>query len=170
MGLLSFVKSAGQALFGNKEEEKKIEAEMVAKVDAQRANLEKLKAQRALELRLEGLGLPIENGDISVEGSTVTLRGQVKDQATAEKIMLAVGNTAGIESVDNQLEILNTEPEATFYTVQKGDTLSKIAKHHYGSANKYMVIFKANEPMLKDPDKIYPGQLLRIPPAQVEAG
>jgi nucleoid-associated protein YgaU len=170
MGLLSFVKSAGQALFGNKEEEKKIEAEVAAKADAQRANLEKLKAQRALEMRLEGLGLPIENGDISVDGSTVTLRGQVKDQATAEKIMLAVGNTAGIESVDNQLEVLNTEPEAAFHTVQKGDTLSKIAKQHYGSANKYMVIFKANEPMLKDPDKIYPGQVLRIPPVKVEAG
>ena len=52
---------------------------------------------------------------------------------------------------------------STFYTVQSGDTLSKIAKEHYGSANKYMVIFEANRPMLTDPDKIYPGQSLRIP-------
>lgn len=56
------------------------------------------------------------------------------------------------------------EPEATLYTVQSGDSLSKIAKVHYGDAMKYPVIFKANQPMLKDPDKIYPGQVLRIPP------
>ena len=53
---------------------------------------------------------------------------------------------------------------STFYTVQKGDTLSKIAKDQYGNANKYQQIFEANKPMLKDPDKIYPGQVLRIPP------
>ena len=50
------------------------------------------------------------------------------------------------------------------YTVAKGDTLSKIAKEFYGEANKYHQIFEANKPMLKDPDKIYPGQMLRIPP------
>jgi nucleoid-associated protein YgaU len=57
------------------------------------------------------------------------------------------------------------EPEATYYEVQKGDTLSKIAKQHYGDANKYPAIFEANKPMLKDPDEIYPGQRLRIPAA-----
>ena len=57
------------------------------------------------------------------------------------------------------------EPAATFYTVVSGDSLSKIAKKHYGDASKYPVIFDANRPMLKDPDKIYPGQVLRIPPA-----
>ena len=56
------------------------------------------------------------------------------------------------------------ETASTFYTVQKGDTLSKIAKEHYGNANKYQQIFEANTPMLKHPDKIYPGQVLRIPP------
>ena len=53
--------------------------------------------------------------------------------------------------------------EATFYTVKSGDTLGKIAQQQYGSASKYTVIFEANQPMLKDPDKIYPGQSLRIP-------
>ncbi|MGB0127610.1 MAG: LysM peptidoglycan-binding domain-containing protein, partial [Rhodocyclaceae bacterium] len=57
-----------------------------------------------------------------------------------------------------------SEPEATFYTVVRGDTLSKIAKEQYGSANKYPQIFEANRPMLTHPDKIYPGQVLRIPP------
>jgi nucleoid-associated protein YgaU len=55
-------------------------------------------------------------------------------------------------------------PEATFYTVKSGDTLSKIAKDQYGNASKYPAIFEANRPMLLDPDKIYPGQVLRIPP------
>jgi nucleoid-associated protein YgaU len=52
------------------------------------------------------------------------------------------------------------------YTVAKGDTLWKIAETHYGKGHggKYPVIFEANKPMLKDPDEIYPGQVLRIPP------
>jgi nucleoid-associated protein YgaU len=55
-------------------------------------------------------------------------------------------------------------PASVFYTVKKGDNLSTIAKEQYGNASKYMVIFEANKPMLKDPDKIYVGQVLRIPP------
>ena len=54
-------------------------------------------------------------------------------------------------------------PAAISYTVQPGDTLSKIAKAHLGDANAYMKIFEANKPMLGHPDKIYPGQVLRIP-------
>jgi len=52
------------------------------------------------------------------------------------------------------------------YTVQSGDSLSKIAKQHYGNAMKYTVIFEANTPMLMDPNKIYPGQVLSIPPVE----
>ena len=57
-----------------------------------------------------------------------------------------------------------SQPEAQYYTVVRGDTLSKIAKQYYGDANKYPAIFEANKPMLKSPDLIYPGQMLRIPP------
>ena len=56
--------------------------------------------------------------------------------------------------------------ETRFYRVQPGDTLSKIAQQHYGEANKYNQIFEANRPLLKDPDHIYPGQMLRVPPEQ----
>ena len=56
------------------------------------------------------------------------------------------------------------QPEAQYYTVVSGDTLSKISRQYYGDANKYMRIFGANKPMLTSPDKIYPGQKLRIPP------
>jgi nucleoid-associated protein YgaU len=51
-----------------------------------------------------------------------------------------------------------------YYEVKSGDTLSKIAKHYYGNANLYGRIFDANRDLLKDPDKIFPGQKLRIPP------
>ena len=75
-----------------------------------------------------------------------------------------MGNNKGIAKVDDRITMEKKEPEAMYYTVQRGDTLSKIAKTHYGNAMKYQVIFEANRPMLKDPDKIYPGQNLRIPP------
>lgn len=57
----------------------------------------------------------------------------------------------------------SADAESTFYTVKSGDTLGAIAKAHYGDAGKYPVIFEANKPMLKDPNKIFPGQTLRIP-------
>lgn len=162
MGLFNFIKSAGEKLFGSAEEERKIEAEVKAHADKVE-NLEKLKRARAVQLRVEALGLDVEGFKVEVDGAKVTLKGKVHDQQTSEKVALTAGNLAGVEAVDNRLEVTNPEPEATFYTVVSGDTLSKIAKQHYGNAMKYPVIFEANKPMLKDPDKIYPGQVLRIP-------
>ncbi|MGB1219374.1 MAG: peptidoglycan-binding protein LysM, partial [Flavobacteriales bacterium] len=86
-----------------------------------------------------------------------------KTQEDKEKVILIVGNTAGIATVDDQMDVVEPKPEARFHTVERGDTLSKIAKEVYGNAMKYPVIFEANKPMLKHPDKIYPGQVLRIP-------
>ena len=163
MGLMSFVKSAGAAIFGSKEEEKKIEQELQAQADAQRDKLAVLKKARAVRNRIEEQGLEVDGLDVQVDGGTVIVSGKVADQATAEKVALTAGNLDGVEAVDNRLEVENPEPEATFYTVVRGDTLSKIAKAHYGNAGKYPVIFEANKPMLTDPDKIYPGQVLRIP-------
>ena len=65
--------------------------------------------------------------------------------------------------VEDNLNVVEPKPEATMYTVVSGDSLSKIAKAQYGDPMKYPMIFEANQPMLKDPDKIYPGQVLRIP-------
>ena len=67
------------------------------------------------------------------------------------------------EARRQRIEEAKERIRARTYTVQAGDTLGKIAQQHYGSAGKYTVIFEANKPMLKDPDKIYPGQSLRIP-------
>ena len=85
------------------------------------------------------------------------------DQQTKEKILLCRGNVAGVAKVNDQLSVAAPEDEARFYTVVKGDTLSKIAKSFYGNANAYPSIFEANKPMLSHPDKVYPGQMLRIP-------
>ncbi len=81
-----------------------------------------------------------------------------------EKIVLALGNVKGIASVVDGLEVEKPAEPATFYTVVKGDNLTRIAEEHYGDGTKYPAIFDANRPMLSDPDKIYPGQVLRIPP------
>jgi len=163
MGLLSFVKSAGERVFGKSDDTKAKEAAMEAAARKQAEDLRRLKMAKALEKHVAAMGLEIEDAAFSIAGGTATIRGKVDTQELSEKIALTVGNVAGVEAVDNQLEVINPEPEAVFYTVVSGDNLSKIAKQHYGKSNKYPVIFEANKPMLEHPDKIYPGQVLRIP-------
>ncbi len=90
-------------------------------------------------------------------------RAQRRPQAVREKVVLALGNTEGVSQVDDQMDVQAEAPEATLYTVEKGDSLSKIAKQHYGDPMKYPLIFDANRPMLEDPNLTYPGQVLRIP-------
>lgn len=111
------------------------------------------------------LGLDVQGLDVAVNGDTVSLKGQAASQELREKIVLAAGNVHGVAKVDDQLTVAQPAAQSQFYTVASGDTLSKIAKQFYHDANKYPAIFEANRPMLKDPDEIYPGQVLRIPPA-----
>jgi nucleoid-associated protein YgaU len=102
--------------------------------------------------------------EVKTEGEKVILNGKVKTQEEAEKIIIAAGNNEGVAEVESNIEVEEPAPEAKMYEVQSGDSLSRIAKEFYGDAMKYPVIFEANKPMLTDPDKIYPGQMLRIPP------
>jgi nucleoid-associated protein YgaU len=150
MGLFDFVVTAGAALFGGARES---DVERSAK----------------LESHVHVMGLDVKQLKIDVHGETATVSGEAASQAEREKILLTVGNTQGIGKVDDKMTVAAPKaapaPEARFYTVVKGDTLSKIAKEFYGNAMKYPAIFEANKPMLKDPDKIYPGQVLRIPQA-----
>lgn len=111
-----------------------------------------------------GLGLSVEDLGIQVSGDTATVTGTAATQADREKVVLVLGNTAGIAAVDDQMTVQEAAPESVFYTVQPGDTLSAIAAAYYGDPNKYGAIFDANRPMLESPDLIYPGQALRIPP------
>jgi len=120
--------------------------------------------EAALVSEVVNMGLHVENLSVDLQGDTAIVYGQVDTQADKEKVILTVGNVDGVASVDDRLEVANPEEDSQFHEVQKGDSLSKIAKHYYGDAMKYPIIFEANKPMLKDPDLIYPGQMLRIPP------
>jgi nucleoid-associated protein YgaU len=163
MGLFDFVKDAGAKIFGKDD---KTPAPAPQQRNVSPAEIEALKRRKALENLLASLSLEVENLKIDVAGDVATVHGLVDDQAEREKVVLAVGNVAGIARVDDRLEAKKKAPEAQMYTVVSGDSLSKIAKKFYGDASRYNVIFEANKPMLKDPDKIYPGQVLRIPPIQ----
>ncbi len=158
MGLFSFIKNAGAKVFGIG----KTDAEEAAEAAAKELKLEQIAAQK-LEETINDLQLQVEGLNVFIDDETATVSGAAYDQATKEKVILVVGNSNGIAFVDDQMTVENVEPEAQFHTVESGDTLGKIAKTYYGNAMKYPVIFEANKPMLTDPDKIYPGQVLRIP-------
>ncbi len=161
MGLFSFLKNAGSKIFDRKEEEKPV----IENADNMEAlEVENRQKEEILKEVVAGMQLPVENFNVDVNDETATIHGEVPTQAEREKVVLTVGNVHGISSVDDRLSVVTPTPEATMYTVESGDSLSKIAKAHYGDAMKYMIIFEANKPMLSDPDKIYPGQVLRIPP------
>ena len=94
----------------------------------------------------------------------VIASGEANTQEEKEKILLALGNVAGVSGVEDQITVIGpVVVAAKFVVVEKGDTLSAISLRVYGNANLYNKIFEANKPMLKDVNKIYPGQSLRIP-------
>lgn len=154
MGLFSFIKEAGEKLLGS--------AAAHAGEPAQDLNA---KAARAIETYIGTQNLGVSDVQVQFDGSQgkVTVQGTAPTQAAKEKVTLCCGNVASVQSVDNQMTVAHPEPEAQYHDVVRGDTLSAIAKKFYGDANKYPVIFEANKPMLSHPDKIYPGQKLRIP-------
>ncbi len=158
MGLFSFIKNAGSKLFGKKEAPKAAEETYVP--------VELTNDQKADELiaAIRNHGIPIDSLYVAVEDDLATVAGECQTQADRERIILICGNVEGIGQVEDKISIAVEEPEAQFHTVVRGDSLSKIAKAYYGNAMKYPVIFEANKPMLKDPNLIYPGQVLRIPP------
>jgi nucleoid-associated protein YgaU len=101
---------------------------------------------------------------VKVEGDKVIASGEANTQEEKEKILLALGNVAGVSGVEDQITVIGpVVVAAKFVVVEKGDTLSAISLRVYGNANLYNKIFEANKPMLKDVNKIYPGQSLRIP-------
>ncbi|MDO4705366.1 MAG: peptidoglycan-binding protein LysM [Comamonadaceae bacterium] len=156
MGLFSFIKEAGEKLFGGKNAEA---------APSEQPDLNQTAAQ-AIEKYIATQGLQVSGVKVAFDGATgkVTVTGVAQTQQDLEKVTLCCGNVAHVTEVDNQMSVTTPEPEAQFHDVVKGDTLSHIAKKYYGDANKYPVIFEANKPMLTHPDKIYPGQKLRIPP------
>jgi len=165
MGMLSFIKEAGEKLFGKGKAQ-----EAMAQAQADPSSADKQKAANdaaadAIVAYIESQNLKATGLTVTFDGSTATVYGVAADQATKEKIVLCCGNVQGVASVNDQMSVDQSAPEAQYYTVVKGDNLSKISKQYYGDPNKYNKIFEANKPMLKSPDLIYPGQVLRIPPA-----
>jgi len=159
MGLFSFLKNAGSKVL-TKKNTATVETDETRALAAEIARKQKMILLKGV---VDSLGIKIKNMDLDLDGDQITVYGQAKKQADKEKVILALGNVSGIASVDDRISVVKTEPEATFYTVKRGDSLSKIAKRVYGDPMKYKIIFEANKPMLKDPSLIYPGQSLRIP-------
>jgi nucleoid-associated protein YgaU len=161
MSLITFLENAGEKLFGHSASTPQAGGSAQPDVAALNAT-----AGAAIKKYVISQNLTAQSLDIQYDGAskTVTVRGVAPDQATKEKIVLCCGNVASVAKVNDQLTVAGSAtPAATFREVKSGDTLSKIAKEVYGDANAYMKIFEANKPMLTNPDKIYPGQQLRIP-------
>ena len=153
MGLISFIKNAGDKLFKSEVKREQEKADLIL------AHIKKF-------------GFDTSDIQVKVDDDKVTLMGSVDTIENKNKVIVSAGNVEGIAAVDDWLVVKHPpvvappSPEKQFYTVKKGDYLSKIAKEIYGNANKYNVIFEANKPMLKDPNLIYPGQVLVIPPLE----
>ncbi|MEO8488518.1 peptidoglycan-binding protein LysM [Pseudomonas sp.] len=145
MSLFSFVKEAGEKL-----------KDLLMPGNAN--------AGEQLKDHISKVGLGNPNVHATVDGDKLTITGEVASQEEREKIILAAGNIAGVASVDDQMTVSGPVVVASrFVVVKKGDTLSAISLEVYGDANQYNKIFEANKPLLKDANKIYPGQTLRIP-------
>jgi nucleoid-associated protein YgaU len=165
MGMFSFIKEAGEKLFGHKEVE---DTAAKAATDAAAAeHLQQLNAGAAqgIATYIAAQNIDIEGMVVELDGATgtVTLQGTASSQEDSEKAALCCGNVGGVSAVNNLIAVSDSAGESQFHDVVRGDTLSAIAKEYYGNAGKYPVIFEANRPMLSHPDKIYPGQKLRIP-------
>lgn len=167
MGLFDFLKSAGSKVL-TKKNASTVKNKEIIKMEKELAAKQELLLKKQKLVLLKGM---VDSTNVKVKGleldfnkDKVTVYGQVKKQADKEKVILALGNVSGVGRVDDRISVVKPEPEATFYTVKRGDSLSKIAKRVYGDAKLYKKIFEANKPMLKDPNMIYPGQSLRIPP------
>lgn len=150
MGMFSFLSDSGKKLMGKGDDDAAIKKEIE---DA--------------FTELPVIGLVVEVAD-----DTVTLAGVANDIATREKAILIAGNVEGVANV-NADELVSPEiiaatnvrdlPEPVFYTIAKGDTLWGISTDFYKDGAKYPLIVEANLEVIKDADKIYPGQSIRIP-------
>ena len=164
MGMISFIKEAGEKLFGH--------APAIAAAVAEPSNEEKAAtanaaASDAIKTYIRAQNLPADDLTIAFNGADqiVTVSGTVPTQEIREKIVVCCGNVHSVAGVADEMQTTEPADESTYHTVVSGDNLSKIAKAVYGDANKYPLIFEANKPMLSSPDKIYPGQVLRCPAA-----
>lgn len=162
MAIWDFVKDAGKSIFGKAEAAGSGTTPQPGAASQRPVqDSDTTRKVAALKAELKALNLDRDDVHLTLRGDTVRIESKGADRATLEKLILAVGNIDGIAKVEADLPEQDEAP--VFHTVKKGETLSAIAKAYLGNANKYNAIFEANRPMLSDPDKIYPGQTLRIP-------
>ncbi len=150
MGMFSFLSDAGKKVMGKGDDGEAIKKEIEDSFTK----------------------LPIAGFVVAVDDDTVTLAGVATDIATREKAILIAGNVEGVANV-NADELISPEiiaatnvrdiPEPVFYTIAKGDTLWGISTDFYKDGAKYPMIVEANLEVIKDADKIYPGQSIRVP-------
>ena len=143
MGLFDFVKDIGQKLFGSEDE-----------------------AAEKIKENIETANPGITDLGVNYNNGVVELSGNADSAEALEKAVLMAGNVKGVSEV--KVDAVSAPPQQAtveYYIIQKGDTLSAIAKRYYGNANDYPRIFEANREVIKDADLIYPGQKIRIPTA-----
>lgn len=145
MGLFDFARDVGRQLFDT---------------DAEAAD----NIKQHLEIKMTG----IRNIDVKFDDGVATVCGDCDSEAIREQAILIAGNVKGVEKVvADGLNAPKKAPEkkekVEYYEIVSGDTLGGIAKKYYGNAGKYMRIFEANKGVISDPNKIYPGQKIRIP-------
>lgn len=147
MGLFDFARDMGKKLFDSDDD-----------------------APSRIKAAIEEDNPGVEGLDVGYAGGKVTLKGKAKSAEAMEKAVLMAGNVEGVTDVDTSaLEAPAPAPDVFYYTVQSGDSLSKIAKTYLGDAQAYTTIFEANREVIKDPDLIYPGQKIRIPEGRSDA-
>ena len=143
MSFFDFVKDAGKKLFGKGDDSEAVKNEIASNSDT----------------------MPIDNLEVVVDGDKVILKGEAKSAEDRAKAALIAGNIEGVAQVDaSELAVADDTPlNDLYYEIQKGDTLWRVAEIYYKDGSRYKEIFEANREVIKDPDKIYPGQMIRIP-------
>ncbi len=144
MGLFDFARNIGKKIFGSDDSDDDAAAK--------------------LKQHIEEDNPGINNLEVEIVDGVATIKGDTDDPSALEKAVLMAGNAMGIEEVRaDELTSPAQTVEVQYYEIQEGDSLWKIAKAFYGDGNKYEQIFEANREVIQDPDKIFPGQKIRIP-------
>lgn len=144
MGLFDFVGDIGRKLFSKAED-----------------------ASEAVTKHIAEDNPGVDNVSVTVENGVANIQGVAASATALEKAILMAGNIAGITSVNADSVTIqsgeNLAGDDEFYVIQKGDTLWAIAEKTYGNGAKYTAIVEANKEVIKDADKIFPGQKIRLP-------
>ena len=142
MGLFDFAADIGKSIFG----------------------IGDANAAEPIKENIEANNPGVSNLEVSLDDEVCTLSGDCESAEAKEKVVLMAGNMKGVGSVNGDgLNAPEPQAEVVYYTIKSGDTLWAIAAEHLGNGAKYPEIFEANREVIEDPDKIFPGQKIRIP-------